>query len=470
MIAEGLLQANEFIRRIFRHWFIRDFQVFEVKQVFIQPFPIGLPGGIIFLELIILDDTARDRIDQQHLAGAQAILPQDQGFRDIQYADFTGQDHTAIRGDDIPAGTQPVAVQHSAHHVAVAEKNRSGTVPRLQHGGVVLIEIPLLAAHVLVIGPGLGDRDHHGKRKIHAVHDHEFQDIIQHGRIAAILTDDGQDLQHILLQIAAGDGFFPGQHQIHVAADGVDFSVMENKSVGMCSHPAGVRVGGEAAVYHADGRFIIRILQIFVEPTQFPYQKHALIDDRSTGKAGDIGGVALFENTAYHIEAAVESKAAGNILRFFDETLPDAGHTAQGLGSQYFRTDRNLTPAQKLQAFLSSDQFKHLHGLTAGELFLREEEHANAVGAFLSNANARVRAYLGEEAVADLQQNADAVAGLAVGILSRAVFQVFYDVQRVIHGLVAFSSFYIDNCANTTVIVFKTGIIESRGRKGWLVG
>ena len=63
--------------------------------------------------------------------------------------------------------------------------------------------------------------------------------------------------------------------------------------------------------------------------------------------------------------------------------------------------------------------------------------------------------------MADLQQDADAVASLSVGVFSRAVLQVFYDMQRVIHGLVALSSFYIDNRANTAVIVFQTGIIKS---------
>ena len=63
--------------------------------------------------------------------------------------------------------------------------------------------------------------------------------------------------------------------------------------------------------------------------------------------------------------------------------------------------------------------------------------------------------------MADLQQNADAIAGFSVSVFSRAVFQVFYDVQRVIHGLVALSSFYIDHRANTAVIVFKTRIIKS---------
>ncbi len=58
------------------------------------------------------------------------------------------------------------------------------------------------------------------------------------------------------------DALLTGQHGIGVALDGVDLAVVQDEAVGVGAHPAGVGVGGEAAVHHADGGFIILVLQI----------------------------------------------------------------------------------------------------------------------------------------------------------------------------------------------------------------
>ena len=69
----------------------------------------------------------------------------------------------------------------------------------------------------------------------------------------------GQDLVHVVLHDGAGDALFTGQHGIRIALNGVDLTVVQDKTVGVGAHPAGVGVGGEAAVHHANGLSLIHI-------------------------------------------------------------------------------------------------------------------------------------------------------------------------------------------------------------------
>ena len=74
------------------------------------------------------------------------------------------------------------------------------------------------------------------------------------GRVGTALVDDGQHLVSCHFSDSLeSNGLLTGQHGIHVAADGIDLAVMQNKTVGVGTVPAGGRVGGEAAVHHADG-------------------------------------------------------------------------------------------------------------------------------------------------------------------------------------------------------------------------
>ena len=222
------------------HTLVGNLQIGQVDQVTVQPFAVRLAAGVIGFQAFVVHQLTPGGIHQQHFAGAQTILDQNIIRLAFQHTHLGGQDHAAVLGDVIAAGAQTVAVQHSAHHVAVREEDGSGAIPRLQHGGIILVEIALFLADVLVVLPRLGNGDHHGQRQIHAVHHHEFQRVIQHGGVGAGSVDDGQDLVHVVLHDGAGDALFTGQHGIRVALDGVDLTVVQDEAVGVCAHPAGL--------------------------------------------------------------------------------------------------------------------------------------------------------------------------------------------------------------------------------------
>ena len=86
-------------------------------------------------------------------------------------------------------------------------------------------------------------------------------------------------------------GLLAGQHPGEVASDRVDLigvtldridlTIMYHKAVRMCSLPARIGICGESGMNHCNGRFIIRILQIFEKQTQLVYEEHSFVNDRS---------------------------------------------------------------------------------------------------------------------------------------------------------------------------------------------
>lgn len=96
-------------------------------------------------------------------------------------------------------------------------------------------------------------------------------------------------------------------------------------------------------------------------------------------------------------------------------------------------------------------------------LALGEEEHAHTVLALVAKADVQFFGHLGEELVADLQQNAHTVAGLALGILAGTVLQPFHNGQCIVHGLVAFAALDIHHSANAAGIVLKLWIVQTKG-------
>ena len=139
------------------HLFIGHRQILEVDQVLIQPLAVGLPGGIVGLEIVVLDDLPGLGIHQQHLARAEPVLLDHHGRIDVQHAHLGGENQIVVPGHVVPGGPEAVAVQQRAHQVAVGEDDGGRTVPGLHHRGVVVIEIPALPVDVLIVPPGLGN-------------------------------------------------------------------------------------------------------------------------------------------------------------------------------------------------------------------------------------------------------------------------------------------------------------------------
>ena len=467
-VAEGLLQPHQLLMGVLRYPLVGHLQIVHAHQVPVQPLAVGLAAGIVGLQRFVVHQFALYGVHQQHLAGAQAVLAFNILGGNIQHAHLTGQDQPSVLGDVVAAGAQAVAVENRAHDVAVAEQNGGGAIPGLQHGGVILVEIPLLGIRALVVAPRLGDGDHHRQRQLHAVHQQELQSVIQHSGVRAALIDNGQHLGHVIFQVLAADGLLTGQHGIHVTPDGVDFAVVEDVAVGVGTVPAGGGVGGEPAVHHANGGLVVLVLQIRIEQPQLLHQEHTLIDNGAAGQAANIGLlIGLLKDPAGNVELAVKVDAGLHPLRLANKTLPDAGHTVSGLVAQHIGAGGHFPPAQEGQAFLLADDLEQLLRLIPGQFLLREEEHTDAVLPLAAKRDSGQCRRFGEEFVSDLKQNAHTIAGLALGVLTGPVFQVLHNLQGVVKSLVALSALDVHHRADAAVVVLEPWVIQSGGRRAF---
>ena len=83
-------------------------------------------GGELGLDLVVLDDPARGRVDEEHGPGLEPALAHDACRVDVEDADLAGQDDEAVVGDPEPAGAQAVAVEDRADQRAVGEATPPG--------------------------------------------------------------------------------------------------------------------------------------------------------------------------------------------------------------------------------------------------------------------------------------------------------------------------------------------------------
>ena len=63
--------------------------------------------------------------------------------------------------------------------------------------------------------------------------------------------------------------------------------------------------------------------------------------------------------------------------------------------------------------------------------------------------------------VGDLEEDAHTVAGLALGVLSGPVLQLFHDFQGVVHRPVALQALDIHHGTDSTGVMLKGGIIQA---------
>ena len=279
-VAEHLVEPVADLLGMDRNLVIGNGKLVQMQQISVQPFPVGLPAGIVGLALLIGDDPLLPGVDQEDPPGLQAGFFYNAGSRNIQDADLRGQYEPVVIRDVIAGGPKSVPVQGRAQNFAVCKKDRGRSVPGLHHGGVIVIKIPLILAHEGIVLPGLGDDDHHGQGQRHAVHVEEFQGVVQHGGVRAAAVYDREDLVDVLLHDGAGHGLLAGQHPVDVAADGIDLAVVGDHAVGVGPVPGRGRVCGKTRVHDGDRGHVIRRLQVVIEAPQLADQEHTLVHDR----------------------------------------------------------------------------------------------------------------------------------------------------------------------------------------------
>ncbi len=287
----------------------------------IEPLLIGVLRRQLTLDLLVVHDTALDRIDQEDLARVQALLDQHVLRRHVEHADFGGHDDQVVLGDVVARRSQTVAIEHRADQPAVGERNRRRSIPRLHQRRVVVVERLAFRAHGLVIAPWLGDHHQQRVRQRAAGHHQQFEHVVERRSVAAAFADDRQELAQVVAEEIALEQPFASAHPVDVAAQRVDLAVVRDEPVGMRERPRRERVGAEPLMNQRERRLQILVGEIREHRRDLLGLQHPLVDQPLRRQADDVEEAArqrvdlqridgMLDPLADHVQRALRLRAA----------------------------------------------------------------------------------------------------------------------------------------------------------------
>ncbi len=385
------------------------------------PLRVRLPCRDIALDLVVRDDAALLEIDEEELPGLQPALAQDALRRVVEHTRLGGEHDPAVVGLVPTSGTEPVAVERRADHASVGERDRRRAVPRLHEALVVRVEAAQLLRRLRL-------RDHHHQRvRDGAAGEHEqLEHVVEHRRVGARRTDDGEHLAQVVPEELRGELRLARPHPVDVAAQRVDLAVVRDHPVRVGQLPARERVRGEAGVHEGERALEALVAQVGIETRELRRGQHPLVDERPRGQARDheLGPGGELGHAPDDVQLPFEGVALEPV-RAHDE-LADARHRGARRPADVGVVEGDVAPADQLLA-LGGD--RNLDGLAA-----LAEAGANAVFACRRQPLADLPA---EERIRDLDEDPGAVARVGIRAGGAPVLEVREGDERPLHRLVA---------------------------------
>ncbi len=445
-------------------------QVVEMDLGAIQPLLIGMGAGQLGLEFGVVDDAPGLHVDEKHLARLQAPLLDDLFLRNLEHAHLRGHHHQIVLGDEIARRTQAVTIQGGTDLAAVGEGHRRGTVPRFHQGGVVLVEGTALVVHEGVARPGLGNEQHHGMGQGIASRHQQLQSIVETGRVRLAFDDQRPEFLQVLAQELGGHGVAARRHPIDVAPQGVDLAVVGDHAEGLGQIPRGKGVGGETLVHQGHGGIRAFVHQVRIVDVHLVGQQHALVAQGATGQGRDVEGFAAFQvggphpvfhHLADHEQLALEGVLVRTLGTAAHEEL--AYHRFHGLDAlpQAGVVGGHVTPAQQDLAFLLHHAFQKGLAGGAAALVAGQEDHAHAVFARRRQFDVLEGAFLAQEGVRNLQEDAGPVPGQGIGAHGATMGEVLQDAQALADDGMAALSFDVGDETDAAGIVLVARVVQA---------
>ena len=459
-------------------------QRLDRDQVLVDPVLVRLLGRDAVLDLLVGDDALLGQVDEEHPAGLQAALLDHLARRHVEHADLRREDHVVVGGHPVAGRAEAVAIEHRADLDAVGEGDAGRAVPGLDEARVVGVERLLLGAHRVVVLPRLGHQHHHGVRQRPARLHEQFQHAVQAGRVAESFANDRQHLLQVVAEQLRGQHRLAGPHPVDVAAQRVDFAVVGDQVVRVRELPARERVGAEARVEQRQRARGPRVAQVGKVLTHLWRREHALVGQRAGGEARDV-----------EVPGVVDAAGADGRL----EALPDdvqlaleGGHVGRvGAGREehmvHHRLDRarrlaeaavlgrHAAPAEEHLSFLADhhreDQLGERRGLRVG----RAEDQADGIptgsrqrGERLSDlgiVDGALRAFVLEQRVRNLDQDAGAIAGVRLGPGRAAMLHALERAKATVDEVVRGVSAQVREEPDATGIVFERRVVQAALRR-----
>ena len=266
----------------------------------------------------------------------------------------------------------------------------------------------------------------------------------------------------------------PREHPVHVAAHGVDLTVMRHEAIRMRQPPGREGVGRKPLMHQRQRRFRQRVLQVQIEAAHLRRQQQALIDQGAGGAGRHVQfrqarQPALHAQIAHIVQhllsdgqdLALKRVLIGHIRATGDDRLPDVRHRLDHLFAQSGQIGRHSPPAEEALPLQRGNPLHQLHRIVARRLVARQEAHRHRVMAGLRQAEAQPLGPMAQQFVGDLNQAASAVTHQRVRADRAAMIQVHQDLQPAPDQFVRFSALDIRHEANAAGVVLQGRIIEA---------
>ena len=429
-------------------------QVFQADQL-LHPFAVGVLPGVEALQLFTFTHFSAGEVRLQHVAAGQLPPAHDMRVFLRQHACLGGKDQPPVIRQRAAQRAQAVPVQGRAHALAVGVQDGRRAVPGFHHRGIVAVEIPPRGFLPLVL-PGLRQQDHARQGKRESVHCQEFQGIVQHLAVASAVRNHRKHPAHFPAHHGGAHGFLAGLHAVMVAADRVDFPVVQQHPLGMRLAPARECVGREPGVHHGHPARIAHVLQVVIKGTKLVHQHHSLVDNSPCAQGADICiRILFFKRPPQDVEMPFKVRAGGNPRRTAHKALPDPRHGPPRAGAQLGRVAGHVAPAGGRDSFRRRQLLKDRAGFLHAGFILRQEEHADAVVAGLSQRDTFLLRPRSEQRVRELRHDADAVPGRSGRVAAGTVGQALHDGERLLHGAVRVFTFQVCHGAHAAAVVLQ---------------
>ena len=402
----------------------------------LDPGAEGLLCGQHVLEFVVVVQPAFLQVDGNHLAGPDAPLFDDLGFVDSHHAGLGADDQQSVAGHRIAQRPEPVAVHGRQHPPAAEGGDGGGPVPGFDDRIGVGVQVPVGLGHGRLVARRIGDQHgvDHGQRA--AGPHHDLVHRIEGGRVRTFGLDHRLEVVDGVAERLMRHARLMAGHPVDIAAERVDLAVVGEDAEGLGEVPGGKGVGGIALVIDGEVGNEAVVQKVRIERRQLLGQEHALVDHRTRRQRADVefldvlGQHRVLDAPADDVEVGLELGVA-HLLGVGDHDLLDLGAVGVGLLADDADVHRHLAPpvdgVAEAQDLGLDDAAAALLGAEVG---LGQEDHAHGEAPGKDLVAGALDVLL-EEVLGNLQVDAGAVAGLAVGIHGAPVPHRF---QRVDAG------------------------------------
>ncbi|KYD27009.1 hypothetical protein B4109_1240 [Geobacillus stearothermophilus] len=315
--------------------------------------------------------------------------------------------------------------------LAVGERNRRRSVPRLHETAVVLVKRLFRPVHLLIPKPRFRNEHHRDMGRLPASENEKFKRIVQNRRVAAVRIQNRHDFFQIRAERFGHKLFLARRHPVDVAAQRVDLAVMDQVAVRMGPLPARKRVRAEARVHESKRRTEPFILQIQIKRIDLFRRQKPFIHDRSAREARYIALVVFhtfFELFADHIQLPFKRQLISHVITCRDKHLTDERLALPRQFAKLFTINWNCPPSEQPLPFLSDDLIEHRFIVRPFRFLFRQKEHPDPVAPFFRQVHPA--AHRLKILMRNLRHNARAIACFRIAPLSAAVFKLAKHMER----------------------------------------